>query len=144
MTLNVGLIGCGNISDIYLGNRSLFRDIAFTACADLDRAAARRQAERYGVAPRSVADLLASPDVDIVLNLTIPAAHAEVSLAALAAGKHVYSEKPLATTLQDGLGIVASARDKGLRVGASPDTVLGASLQEARRLIDDGRDRSRR
>ncbi len=102
MTLNVGLIGCGNISDIYLGNGPLFRDIAFTSCADLDPAAARRQAERYGLAPRSVADLLASPDVDIVLNLTIPSAHAEVSLAALAAGKHVYSEKPLATTLDDG------------------------------------------
>ena len=138
MTLNVGLIGCGNISDIYLGNGPLFRDIAFTSCADLDPAAARRQAERYGLAPRSVADLLASPDVDIVLNLTIPSAHAEVSLAALAAGKHVYSEKPLATTLDDGRKIAALARDRGLRIGASPDTVLGASLQEARRLIDEG------
>ena len=138
MTLNVGLIGCGNIADIYLGNGPLFRDIAFAACADLDPAAAQRRAERYGLEPRSVADLLASPDIDIILNLTIPTAHADVSLAALAAGKHVYSEKPLATALDDGLRIVASARDKGLRVGASPDTVLGASLQEARRLIDAG------
>ena len=138
MTLKIGLIGCGNISDIYLGNGPLFRDIAFSTCADLDLAAARRQAERYGLEPRSVEDLLASPDVDIVLNLTIPAAHAAVSLAALAAGKHVYSEKPLATTLDDGRRIVALARERGLRVGASPDTVLGASLQEARRLIDEG------
>ena len=138
MSLKVGLIGCGNISDIYLTNGPLFRDIAFTACADLNPEAARRQSERYGIAARSVPDLLGSDDVDIVLNLTIPAAHAEVSLAALDAGKHVYSEKPLAGTLADGVKVVARAREKGLRVGGAPDTVLGASIQEARRMIDAG------
>ena len=83
----IGLVGCGNISDIYLTNAALFRDIAFTACADLNADAAARQAKRYKIAARPVKDLLASDDVDIVLNLTIPEVHAEVSLSALAAGK---------------------------------------------------------
>ena len=136
--LRVGLIGCGNISDIYLTNAKLFRDIVFTACADLNPEAAARQAKRYKIAARPAKDLLASQDVDIVLNLTIPEVHAEISLAALAAGKHVYTEKPLATTIADGVKVMEQARAKGLRVGAAPDTVLGASIQEARRLIDAG------
>ena len=138
MTLRVGLIGCGNISDIYLTNAARFRDFAVTACADLDAQAAARQAERYGIAARSVKDLLASDDVDIVLNLTIPQAHAEVSLAALEAGKHVYTEKPLATTVADGARIIATARARGLAVGGAPDTVLGAGVQRARAMIDAG------
>ena len=138
MTLRVGLIGCGNISDIYLIHAARFRDFAFTACADLNAEAAARQAARYGLAARSVKDLLASDDVDIVLNLTIPQAHAEVSLAALDAGKHVYTEKPLATTVADGERIVEAARQRGLAVGGAPDTVLGASVQRARAMIDAG------
>jgi predicted dehydrogenase len=136
MSLKVGLIGCGNISDVYLLNAPRFRDIAVTAVADINEEAARRQAERYSLPSRTVKDLLASENVDIVLNLTIPAAHAEVSLAALAAGKHIYSEKPLATKLADGRAIVAAAEAKELRVGVAPDTVLGASFQEARAMID--------
>lgn len=138
MVSRIGLVGCGNISDIYLQNAALFRDIAFTACADLRPETAEAQSARYGIAARSVEDLLASPDVDIVLNLTIPEAHAPISLAALATGKHVYTEKPLATTVEDGAAIVDRARAKGLRVGASPDTVLGAAVQAARQAIDEG------
>jgi predicted dehydrogenase len=138
MSLRVGLVGCGNISDIYLGNASLFRDIRFTACADIDPEASARQGRRYDIAARSVKALLASDDVDIVLNLTIPEAHAEVSLAAIDAGRHVYSEKPLATTVRDGENIVSAAKAKNLRVGAAPDTVLGAGIQGARRTIDAG------
>lgn len=138
MTLKIGLIGCGNISDIYLINSRLFRDIAFTVCADLNAEAAKRQAARYNIAARSVQDLLASEDVDIVLNLTIPEAHAEVSHSAIEAGKHVYTEKPLATTLADCKKLMQAASAKGLRVGAAPDTVLGASIQEARRILDTG------
>ena len=138
MSLKIGLVGCGNISSIYLDNAALFRDIAFTACADIDAAAAERQARRFAIEARSLKALLNSDDVDIVLNLTIPEAHAEVSLAAIEAGKHVYTEKPLATTFPDGLAVVAAANAKGLRVGAAPDTVLGASLQEARALVDSG------
>jgi len=138
MALKIGLIGCGNISSVYLLNAALFDDFDFTACADIDPAAAERQAERFDIEARTAPALLRSEDVDVVLNLTIPEAHAEVSLAAIEAGKHVYSEKPLATTLDAGLAIAAAARAKGVRVGAAPDTVLGASLQEARGLIDSG------
>src|SRR5580704_3244092 len=136
--LRVGVVGCGNISDIYLLNAPRFRDIVVTACADLNSKAAERQAERYAIDARSVEDLLKSDDVDIVLNLTIPEAHVGVSLQAIEAGKHVYSEKPLATRVTDGEAIVAAAKAKGLRVGAAPDTVLGAGVQEARALIDAG------
>jgi predicted dehydrogenase len=136
--MRIGLVGCGNISDIYLQNAPRFRDIVFTTCADLNADAAKRQAERYMIDARSVADVLKSDDVDIVLNLTIPEAHAEVSLQAIEAGKHVYSEKPLATAVPDGVAIVAAAKARGLRVGAAPDTVLGAGVREARTLIDAG------
>ena len=138
MVARVGLVGCGNISDIYLANAARFRDIAVVACADAKAEAAERQARAYGVAALGVEALLASPDIDIVLNLTVPDAHASVSLAALEAGKHVYTEKPLATTARDGEAIMARARERGLRVGASPDTVLGAAVQAARRTIDAG------
>jgi predicted dehydrogenase len=136
--MRVGVVGCGNISDIYLRNAPRFRDIVVTACADLNPEAAARQAKRYAIDARSVEELLKSDDVDIVLNLTIPEAHAEVSLHAIEAGKHVYSEKPLATSVADGVAILAAAKAQGLRVGAAPDTVLGAGVQEARALIDDG------
>jgi predicted dehydrogenase len=136
--VRVGVVGCGNISDVYLLNAPRFHDIVITACADLNSTAAERRAERYAIDARSVEELLKSDDVDIVLNLTIPEAHAQVSLRALDAGKHVYSEKPMATTVSDGVAILAAAKAKGLRVGAAPDTVLGASVQEARAVIDSG------
>ena len=114
MSLRVGLIGCGNISESISTTRRCFRDIAFVACADIDPDGARNGRRSDTQSPRArVGELLASDDVDIVLNLTIPEAHAEVSLAALEAGKHVYSEKPLATTVADGRAIVAAARAKG-------------------------------
>jgi predicted dehydrogenase len=136
--MRVGLVGCGNISDIYLQNGRRFRDIVFTACADINAEAAKRQAERYAIHGRSVNDLLKSDDVDIVLNLTIPEAHAQVSLQAIDAGKHVYSEKPLSTAVADGVALVAAAQARELRLGAAPDTVLGAGVQEARALLDAG------
>lgn len=138
MTMRIGVVGCGNISDIYLTNAPLFRDTAVTAVADLKPEAATAKGQKYGVPAVSVADLLARDDVDTVLNLTIPAAHAEVSLAAIAAGKNVYTEKPLATSLADGKRIVTGAASKGVRVGAAPDTILGAGIQRARALFDAG------
>src|SRR5215218_10217487 len=115
--MRIGLVGCGNISDIYLSNAKHFRDIDFVACADLRPEAAARQAERYGITQREVDKLIASVDVDIVLNLTIPEVHATISQAALEAGKHVYTEKPLATRLSDGVALMEAAKAKGLRVG---------------------------
>ncbi|WP_237154799.1 Gfo/Idh/MocA family protein [Oryzibacter oryziterrae] len=139
MVMRVGVIGCGNISDIYLRNGSFFRDYRVTAVADLRPEAAKAQGEKYGVPAYGVDELLKRDDVDTVLNLTVPAAHAEVCLKAIEAGKHVHTEKPLATTLEDGRRIVAAARAKGVRVGAAPDTILGAGIQHARALIDAGR-----
>ena len=137
--LRIGIIGCGVIADIYCKNTPRFADIEMRACADLRAEAAAKLAEKYGLVPMTVSDLLASRDVDIVLNLTVPAAHAEVSMAALNAGKHVYSEKPLAHSVAAAHELVSTARERGLRLAAAPDTVLGAAGREARRLIDSGK-----
>ena len=134
----VGVIGCGNISDIYLTNLPRFAALSVAACADLDPARAAAKAAQYGVAALSVAALLSDPAIDVVVNLTVPAAHAEVSQAALAAGKHVYSEKPLAIVREDGRRLLAQAQTLGRRVGSAPDTFLGGGLQTCRRLIDAG------
>ena len=134
----VGVIGCGNISGIYLTNCRKLPGLALVACADLDMARARAKAAEHGIRAATVDELLADPGVDLVINLTIPAVHAEVSMSALAAGKHVYTEKPLATRRTDGAATLALAREKGLRVGGAPDTFLGGGLQTCRKLIDDG------
>lgn len=135
----VGIIGCGNISGIYFKMCQTFRNLQVVACADLLPERARARAEEFGV-PRacSVEELLADPNVDIVVNLTVPQAHAEICLAALEAGKHVHVEKPLAVHRGDGQKIVALAKSKGLRVGAAPDTFLGGGMQTCRKLLDDG------
>ncbi len=137
--LRVGIIGCGDISGAYLRSLARFRDVRVDALADLDTERARRVARTFDVpAALEVEALLARTDIDLVLNLTVPRAHAEVGLAALAAGKHVYSEKPLATTFEDGRRLVEAAQAAGLRLGSAPDTFLGAGLQTCRRLIDAG------
>ena len=137
--VKVGIVGCGTISAIYLRNAQWLSAIEIAACADLfpERAAAR--AAEYGV-PKAcgVAELLADPAIEIVLNLTIPNAHAEIALAALVAGKSVYTEKPLAISRADGQRILALAAAKELYVGCAPDTFLGGGIQTCRKLIDDG------
>jgi predicted dehydrogenase len=137
--LNVGLIGTGRISDIYLETCTAFSAVNISACGSLDPEESRRKAAHYGIAKvASPQDIIADDTIDCILNLTIPAVHAEVSLAALAAGKHVYSEKPLATTLQDGQRILDLAAARGLTVGNAPDTFLGGRWQTVRKLLDDG------
>lgn len=137
--VKIGIIGCGNISDIYFQNSKLFNGIEVAACADLIPARAKEKAEKHGVAKAcSVKGLLADKAIEIVVNLTIPKAHGEVALAALKAGKNVYNEKPLAVTRKDGLSMLEMARKKGLLVGGAPDTFLGAGIQTCRKLIDDG------
>ena len=138
--IKVGVVGCGNISGIYFKNLSqLFDNVEVVACADLIREKAVAKAEEFGV-PKvcTTEELLADPQIEIVLNLTIPIAHASVCLAALEAGKHVHVEKPLAITREDGEKILKTAKAKGLLVGCAPDTFLGGGIQTCRKLIDDG------
>ncbi len=135
----VGVVGCGSISGIYFGAGQRFGNLEITACTDLDRAKAEARAKEFGVARVcTTEELLADPEIEVVMNLTVPGAHAEVSLAAIAAGKSVYSEKPLAVTREEGRRILEAAREKGVRVGCAPDTFLGAGGQTCRGLIDDG------
>ncbi|HEX2852272.1 MAG TPA: Gfo/Idh/MocA family oxidoreductase [Opitutaceae bacterium] len=137
--IKVGIIGCGKICDQYFKGCRAYEVLEVVACADLDVARARAKALEYGV-PRasSVAELLAAPDIDLVVNLTVPQAHAEVNEAALLAGKHVYAEKPFALNSHDGAKVLALARERGLLVGCAPDTFLGGGFQTARKALDDG------
>lgn len=136
--VGIGIIGCGNISQAYFDASKKFEILEVVACADINASVARVKAKENGVKAMTVKNLLANKDVDLVINLTIPAVHAEVSLAALKAGKHVHCEKPLAVSLEDGKAVIDYAAKKGLRVGCAPDTFLGAGLQTSRKIIDDG------
>ena len=134
--LGVGIIGCGNISTTYFKFAPLFRGIEVRACADINPAAAKARAKEYGVRAESVNNLLKAEDVDIVVNLTIPAVHYEISREVLDAGKHVYSEKPFVLSVKEGLDLKKRAAKKKLRVGSAPDTFLGGAHQLVRDLID--------
>lgn len=135
----IGIIGCGNISSIYLTNCSRFESLEVTAVADLVRTQAEAQAEKFKVARvLSVEELLADDQIDIVLNLTIPAVHAEIAIKALRSGKSVYNEKPLALDREGALEMIELAKSKGLRIGCAPDTFLGAGMQTCRQLLDSG------
>ena len=137
--VQVGIIGCGNISPIYLQSGAKFEILDIVAVADQIMERAESRAAEYGV-PRActVQELLADPDIQIVVNITTPDAHAEVGLQVLEAGKSVYNEKPLAITREEGKRMLALAAEKGLRIGGAPDTFLGAGLQTCRKLIEDG------
>ncbi|MGI9254935.1 MAG: Gfo/Idh/MocA family protein, partial [Thermomicrobiales bacterium] len=136
--VRVAIVGCGYISEIYLTNAPRWGNIEIVAVADLVPDHARRRGEQFGVPAVTVFEALADPSIEIVLNLTIPAAHGEVALAAIRAGKSVYNEKPLAIALEDGRRIVREAREAGVLVGCAPDTFLGAGLQTVRELLDAG------
>lgn len=135
---SIGVIGCGNISEAYFSGAARSKLVRVKACADLNPAAARAKAEQFGIAAVSVEQLLADPEISIVINLTIPQAHAPVALQILDAGKHVYLEKPLAATLAAARAVMARAEAKGLRVGCAPDTFFGAAHQACRRVLDSG------
>ncbi len=136
--LGIGVIGCGNISMTYLRNAALFAGVELRACADISADAAALRAREYGIRALSVDQLLADPEVDLVLNLTVPAVHFDVTMSALSAGRHVFTEKPLATSAADGRILVAEAKRRGLQLGSAPDTFLGAAGRRARRLMDEG------
>jgi len=137
----IGFVGCGAISSIYLENLThLYKEVEIIGVCDLIRSRAEWAVEHYNIPKlyNDMYELFADPEVDIVLNITRPYEHFDVTMAALKAGKHVYSEKPLAATLDEGRQIMALAKEKGLMVGGAPDTFMGAGIQTCRRLIDDG------
>jgi predicted dehydrogenase len=135
----VGLVGCGQISSIYLVAPRTFDNLDIVACADIDMERARAQAARFAIPKACTVDeLLADSTIDVVLNLTIPKVHAQIGLAALRAGKSVYGEKPLALDRAEGLELLQEAQARQLRVGSAPDTFLGGGLQTCIKLIDDG------
>lgn len=137
--VKIGIIGCGNISKIYIEQSRTFDILDLKAVADVDIERAKAKAEQHGVAcVYSVEQMLADPEIEIIVNLTPPSAHAEIGLAALQAGKSIYNEKPLAVFREDGQKMLAIAAEKGLRIGCAPDTFMGAGLQTCRKLIDDG------
>lgn len=136
--LGVGIIGCGNISTSYLGLAPLFKALKPVAVADINMDAAQARSAEFDVRADSVDDILRAPDVDVVVNLTIPAVHFAVTKQILEAGKHAYSEKPLVLTLDEGEELRALAASKNLRIGSAPDTFLGGAHQQARATIDAG------
>ncbi|WP_419760437.1 Gfo/Idh/MocA family protein [Acidisoma sp.] len=136
--IQVGIVGCGNISSTYIATLHMFDFVRVKSVTDMVEAAARERAAEFGVEATSLSAMLSDPAIDIVINLTTPVAHAEISQRALDAGKNVYSEKPLGVTVEEGEALVKLAARKGLRLGGAPDTFLGAGHQASRRLLDDG------
>lgn len=137
-TYGVGIIGAGNISAAYIRLAPLFKALEVRAIADIAPEAARRRADEFGIAAQTPDELLKNSEIDVVVNLTIPASHFGVSRDILSAGKHAYSEKPFVLTVQEGLILKRMAGERGLSVGSAPDTFLGGVHQQARKLIDEG------
>ena len=135
----VGIVGCGAICGIYFKTMTASPYLEVAACADLIPERAQAKAAEYGV-PRACTteELLADPEIEIVVNLTIPNAHASVAQAAVEAGKSVHNEKPLTITRKEGKKLLKTAKANGVRVGGAPDTFLGSGGQTCRKLIDDG------
>jgi predicted dehydrogenase len=136
--LRVGVIGCGVIADHYVEHAPAFERWRPVACADIDTESRDALAEKYRLRPLSVDALIDDPDIDLVLNLTPPRAHASIVSASLSAGKHVYTEKPLGATVDEGRALVAQAAETGLRLGCAPDTFLGGAYERGRGEIADG------
>lgn len=135
----IGIVGCGNICGIYFQSGKTFDILDIVGCADLVEDRAKSRAEEFGCkAYGSVDELLADPDIEIIMNLTIPKAHAEIAFKAIEAGKSVHNEKPLAITREDGRKMLDMAKARGVRVGCAPDTFMGAGIQTCAKIIDDG------
>ena len=132
----VGLIGCGHIAETYFRGHQYFNNFRIVACADINQKAADKCAKLYNIKSKKVNDLLRDDEIEVILNLTIPQSHYNVSKKVLTAGKHVYSEKPLAINFQDGKKLIKLAKKKKLYVGNAPDTFLGGGSQKSRDLLD--------
>ena len=138
-TYGVGIMGAGNISSAYLKLAPLFKGLEVRAVADIIPAAAQKRAEEFGVAAQTPDELLKNSEIDVIVNLTIPATHYSVSMDIVSAGKHAYSEKPFVLTLEEGMALKKAADDRHLKVGSAPDTFLGGAHQQARNIIDSGK-----
>ena len=137
--MKIGIIGCGTISSAYFEGARKTDILEIKACADLRMEAAQAQAEKYNCHACTVDELLADPEIELAVNLTIPRAHVDIGLQVLEAGKHVYSEKPLGVDVESGKRLIDTAAEKGLRVGSAPDTFLGAGIQTSRQALDAGK-----
>ena len=135
--MKVGIIGCGNISETYFNCQKIFNNFEIIACADLNNEFATKSAEQFNVKAESVDDILSNKEIGLIINLTIPSAHKEIIVKSLNAGKHCFSEKPLAMNMEEGLEIQKLSNEKNLYVGCAPDTFLGAAGQNARKLIEE-------
>ena len=135
--MKVGIIGCGNISETYFNCQKIFNNFEIIACADINNEFAIKSAEQFNVKAQSVDDILSNKEIGLIINLTIPSAHKEIIVKSLNAGKHCFSEKPLAMNMEEGLEIQKLSSEKKLYVGCAPDTFLGAAGQNARKLIEE-------
>ena len=135
--MNIGIIGCGNISDTYFESQKIFNNLNIIACADIVHDLAHQKANQYNIKLQSVDDLFKNEDIDLILNLTIPSAHKEIIIRSLESKKHCFSEKPLAINFKEGLEIERISKKNKLLVGCAPDTFLGAAGQKARILIEE-------
>lgn len=137
-TYGVGIMGAGNISGAYLRLAPLFKGLEVRAVADIRPEAAKLRADEFGVAAQTPDELLKNSEIDVIVNLTIPATHYQVSSDIISAGKHAYSEKPFVLSVEEGLALKKAADERGLKVGSAPDTFLGGAHQQAREIIDSG------
>lgn len=137
-TYGVGIMGAGNISAAYLRLAPLFKGLEVRGVADILPEAAKKRSEEFGVSAMTPDELLKHSEIDVIVNLTIPATHYQVTMDALSAGKHAYSEKPFVLTLEEGKSVRNAAAERSLQVGSAPDTFLGGAHQQVRSIIDDG------
>ncbi len=133
---NVGIIGCGNILETYLKSQQYFNNINFVSCSDIDMSAASKTADKYKLEALTVNEMLSDKKIDVILNITIPQAHYEVSKKSLLAGKHVYSEKPMSVKYSEAKELLKISKENNLYFGNAPDTFLGGGGQLSRKLID--------
>jgi predicted dehydrogenase len=138
-TVKVGVIGCGNIFDAYLKASKNFPILNIACCADMKNERAQAKADQWGLQVQSIDSLLQDKSIEIILNLTTPDSHISVAKQVLESGKHVYTEKPLGLNVNEGIELLALAKDRGLRVGSAPDTFLGGSHQKTRQMLDSGK-----
>ena len=137
--MKTGIIGCGNISETYFNSQKLYNNFEIISCADIDQEIAKKSAQKYNIKNQTVEDLLSDNQIDLVINLTFPSAHKKIIIDSLIAGKHCYSEKPLAININESNEILEISKKKNLYVGCAPDTFLGSAGQKARNLIDENK-----